>query len=213
MLPGGLKAYYITLQRMSQCAECNNPIAEGDKIMEVPCCDLKYHSTCAITRFCSGLYSSSLFCSCGAVLHQPPPSSHLSHTDEEIGASVTQVMAKEGVPAEVKAIKKKKTAARKALTGYKRMLAVKKREFKVNVENHMEALKIAKQNAINEVKNSAEYKEYRKCVTGANTSEQAFIKKHAIHRYVAYTIFGERSWFKRMRMPLRYIRYAFRIRL
>jgi len=194
------------------CAHCAMPIEEGAKVMESPCCDLKFHSQCGILKLCEANYHSAVvYCNCGSVLYQHPQ--HHSHTDEEIEASVTQVMAKEGVPAEVKAIKKKKTAARKALTGYKRMLAVKKREFKVNVENHMEALKIAKQNAINEVKNSAEYKEYRKCVTGANMMEHAFIKKHAIHRYVAYTIFGERSWFKRMRMPLRYIRYTFRIRL
>ena len=182
--------------------------------MQTPCCDLKYHSQCGILRLCESYYNSStIYCHCGSVLYQHPHSSYHSHTDEEIGASVTQVMAKEGVPAEVKAIKKKKAVARKALAAYKKMLVVKKREFKELVANNVEALKTAKKNAVNEVKASPEYKEYRRYVSGANTAEGAFIKKHEIHRYVAYTIFGETSWYKRMRMPLRYIRYAFRIRL
>jgi hypothetical protein len=202
----------MILQRMSECAQCNGPIAEGEKISEVPCCDLKYHSSCAITRFCSALYySSSLFCPCGAVLHQHANS--YSEDDLDVATRVSEVMAKEGVPAEVKAIKKKKTAARKALAAYKRMLAVKKREFNDLVANNVETLKTAKKNAVNEVKASPEYKDYRRYVSAANTAEGAFLKKHAMHRYVAYTIFGERSWYKRMRMPLRYIRYAFRIRL
>ena len=182
--------------------------------MQTPCCDLKYHSQCGILRICESYYNSStIYCHCGVILHQYANGWSDSLTDEGIQASMTQVLAKEGVPAEVKAIKKKKAVARKALAAYKKMLVVKKREFKELVANNVEALKTAKKNAVNEVKASPEYKEYRRYVSGANTAEGAFIKKHEIHRYVAYTIFGERSWYKRMRMPLRYIRYAFRIRL
>lgn len=182
--------------------------------MQTPCCDLKYHSQCGVLRLCESYYiSPTIYCHCGSVLYQHVNSSSDSLTDEGIQATMTQVLAKEGVTAEVKAIKKKKAVARKALAAYKRMLAVKKREFKELVANNIEALKTAKKNAINEVKASPEYKEYRRSVSGANAAEGAFIKKHEMHRFVSYTIFGERSWYKRMRMPLRYIRYAFRIRL
>ena len=195
---------------MSQCAECNEPIVEGDKIMEVPCCDLKYHSACAITRFCSGLYSSSLFCSCGAVLHQ-----HAYSVSDEVDTAtrVSEVMAKEGVPAEVKAINKKKAAARKACAAYRKLLAVKKREFKDIVGSQIEALKAAKQNAIDEVKASAEYKAYRNSIATVSLADSAFRKKHEIRWRDMRAIFGSTSWYKRLWSPMRFMKYSFRIRL
>lgn len=196
---------------MSECAQCNGPIGEGEKIAEVPCCDLKYHSACAITRFCSALYySSSLFCPCGAVLHQ-----HASSVSSEVDTAtrVSEIMAKEGVPAEVKAINKKKAAARKACAAYKKLLAVKKREFKDMVGSQLETLKVAKQNVIDEIKGSAEYKAYRNSIATVSFSDSAFQKKHEIRWREMRAIFGSTSWYRRLWSPMRFMKYSFRIRI
>lgn len=201
---------------MSNCCECAQPIDEGARVIEMPCCALKYHSICGIQKLGNMLsHSHTVSCGCGNVLFQDSyyaasVESHIAATD----TLIETVKAKDGVKAEMKAIRTKTTLLRKAYTEINRRIKNSKVEFDAAVAPHKLAIETLKQQHITPIKGSEEYKKFRGAKAGLQSLQSRFMKKHELayrqfRRLMGYTFYN--AW--RYRTPQGLLRRAFRIRL
>jgi hypothetical protein len=203
---------------MSNCSECNLPIEEGARIIEMPCCDLKFHSICGIQKLGGMLsYSYNAACYCGNVIYQ---NNYHSENDESnlvsIDAHIETVKAKEGVKAEMKAIRTKSTMLKKAYSEFFRRVKNTKTLFDAALLPHTLAIKTLKEQYITPIKASEEWKKLRGAKTGLQFLQGKFMKKHQLsYRHMSRLLGGSfgryAGW--RYRTPQSFLRRFFRIRL
>ena len=196
------------------CSHCTQPIEEGARILETPCCGVKFHAACGIQKLGQACcHFASVYCNCGALLYQH------AHYEPEAGSGVNlaEVRAKPGVAAELKALKTKNTLVRKSLVVYQKYLKEKRTEFFELVDSQIEAVKLAKENTQAAVKNSEPFTAYRRLQASLKTLQSKFQKKHALTYYEMKQLIGTPyhgtrwgSWASR---PLYMLTRGFRIRL
>jgi hypothetical protein len=196
------------------CSHCTQPIEEGARILETPCCGIKFHSACGIQKLGQACcHFASVYCDCGALLYQ-----HAHYQSEAVShANLAEVRAKPGVAAELKALKTKNTLVRKSLVVYQKYLKEKKAEFYELVDSQIEAVKLAKATKQAEVKNSEPFKAYRKLQAGLKTLQSKFQKAHELTRYEMKELIGTpyhgTRWGPWASRPLYMLTRGFRIRL
>ena len=198
------------------CSHCTQPIEEGARILETPCCGVKFHSACGIQKLGQACcHFASVYCDCGALLYQH---AHYSPVDEVVSAArIAEVRAKPGVAAELKALKTKNTLVRKSLVAYQKYLKEKRTEFFELVDSQIDAVKLAKATKQAEVKNSEPFTAYRRLQAGLKTLQSKFQKTHELTRYEMKQLIGTpyhgTRWGPWASRPLYMMTRGFRIRL
>jgi hypothetical protein len=154
------------------CVECSLAIEAGVKIIQMPCCDLTYHSQCGINRLFSGGYYHNVECvGCGNHLHDSPyysSGSSSNVTSIEEGNALLDGAAKP----DLKKLKEKSrevSAARKEFDTHLKEEFVAFQEMALPQLEGIKALKDARMSA---VKQSPEYK-------GFNSKKMAFSQMFA----------------------------------
>lgn len=201
---------------MSICSECNLPIEEGAKVTEAPCCDLKYHSSCAVQNMFDKYHDfGSVMCGCGVILYQSPYSSQ--NNSNGTSSDTETILTQEGVTEEIKAIKRTYTEEKKAVVPFKRKLASIHTEFKEEISEMLNIIKQMKANAMNSVKESEEFKLLRKLKQRRIMLENRFQTKHNLTFRRMKLLFNNSHWGNRWRRfcssPTYLIRRKFRIKV
>lgn len=162
-------------------------------------------------------HSHTVVCYCGNVIYQNP---HYSEDNEtnlvSIDAHIEAVKAKDGVKAEMKAIRTKSTMLKKAYTELNRRAKNTKAEFDAAVAPHKLAIATLKKQYITPIKGSEEWKKLRGAKAGLQFLQSKFMKKHELsYRHMSRLLGGSfgryAAW--RYRTPQCIIRRLFRIRL
>lgn len=194
---------------MSTCAQCQEPIT--GKIMQVPCCDLVYHAACGIRKVAASAHiNHHIECECGAPLFQCD--SCLSGP-EEIDTTIQTLMAKPGVPAQVKMVKAKFTAENKARIAYGKYLKEKHAEFVEQMTAHKTAIEEMKESMLATIKESEEFKKFRRLKGVSSLAKNKFGTEHSVRARVLRRIFEGSDWRRWYDTPVNMINRRFRIRL
>jgi hypothetical protein len=202
---------------MSVCSKCNLTIEEGAKLTESPCCELKYHSSCAIQKmidqYCQHTY---IVCECGVTLYHSPYWPQ-NNSDVSSSETVETIRTKEGVAEELKAIKRLHTEEHKAATPFKRKLASIHTEFKDDISEMLNNIKQIKANALNSIKESEEFKNLRKVKQRRIMLENRFQRKHNLRLRHMRLLLNCQHWGNRWRQlcssPAYLMRRKFRIKV
>jgi len=198
------------------CSACGQEINDEEKVMEQPCCAIKYHSACGILKIAEQMYSyNTCNCACGALLYQHVPS--YEETEEAVLAAVEAIRAKPGAADEIKLIKKTHTEENKAQKEYAKILREKKVDFKEAVATHVEAIKNIKATMTNTIKQTDEYKKLNRIKKRRAILENKFktthdASRHQMRKILGYARWGP-IWYSRYCTPLYMIRRRFRIKL
>jgi len=198
------------------CSACGQEINEEEKVMEQPCCAIKYHAACGILKIAQQMYSfNTCHCTCGSVLYEHIP--HYEETEQDIVTAVDAIRAKPGAADEIKIIKKAQTEENKVQKEYTKLLKEKHAEFKEAAVPHMDAIKHIKTTMINIVKQTDEYKNLNRIKKKRVILENKFKTKyeascHQMRRMLGYARWGL-VWHSRRCTPMYMIHRRFRIRL
>jgi len=186
-------------------------VEEGSKVAEIPCCDLKYHSSCLIASVAHRVsMHMDCYCSCGGLIYQFP-SLYYNNSSDLTQATAASIKEKPGVKEELKIIKQKNTAEVKACREFTSKMNEEFQKFKEDVQPHVLAIQNEKAATIHGIKQLPEYAAFRKARSSIAYSYNAFMKKHDISARVMRCIYGRRlTW--RWRGPIGQIKRKFRIR-
>jgi hypothetical protein len=136
--------------------------------------------------------------------------SHIAATD----TLIETVKAKDGVKAEMKAIRTKTTLLKKAYSEIARRIKNAKAEFDAAVAPHKLAIETLKEQHITPIKGSEEFKKFRGAKAGLQSLQTRFMKKHTLAYRQFRRLMGFNSYSVwRYRTPQGLLRRAFRIRL
>ena len=179
--------------------------------MESPCCDLVYHAGCGVQKLADAAHENHrVSCECGAVLFECD-NCFADTTSTEV--ALETVLAKPGVPAQVKVIKAKFTAEKKARAAYKKYLREKYVEFAEQVEAHKTAIKELKETTLTAIKTSEEFKTFRRLRGSATLAKNKFSTEHSIRGRALRNLFAGGDWGRWYDTPISMFRRRFRIRL
>lgn len=178
---------------MTTCAHCLENIEEGAKVAEVPCCDLKYHSQCAINKIGSATYHSyQCYCECGNVLYQHQ---YESDNGDEVVESVESIREKDGVKEELKLLKQKIAKERKAYRELDKHVKEEAAKFHTTIQEQSTVIKNEKEAAFNAIKQSEQYRSYFSAKRAIDLSHGKFMKKHnASWRIMRQLLPARRQW-------------------
>jgi hypothetical protein len=180
--------------------------------MQVPCCDLVYHASCGVQKLGDSIHlDHRVNCQCGALLFQC--NSCFSETVPETETTIEMVMAKPGVPAQVKAIKAKFTAEGKARAAYKKYLAEKYAEFAEQMSVHKTAIEEMKESMMATIKESEEFKKFRRLKGVSSLAKNKFGTEHSLRGRILRRLFEGRDWMRWYDTPVNMLNRRFRIRL
>lgn len=193
---------------MNTCAYCLDPIQEGAKRSDTPCCDLKYHTACFVKFIGTTLiHHSSCYCPCGTLLYQ-----HQYYSDDEATAVTAEsIMAKEGVKEELKSLRLKSTNEKKTHAAFRKLVKEESVKLDEVIGQHVEAIKLEKTATLNTLKQSDEYRAYKSAKASVVSSYNRFMKKHEVKWGTMRSLAPQRRW--HWRSPTSEISREFRIRL
>lgn len=190
---------------MNTCAYCLDPIEEGAKRSDTPCCDLKYHTSCFATFIGSTMiHHSSCYCPCGNLLYQ-----HQYNSDYD-DATAESLKAKEGVKEELKSLRLKSTSEKKTHAAFRKLVKGESAKLDEAIEQHVEAINLEKAATMNTLKQSDEYRAYKSAKASIVSSYNRFMKKHEVKWRTMRELAPER-W--RWRNPVSEMNRELRIRL
>jgi len=194
---------------MSTCAECFEPVTE--KRMESPCCGLIYHATCGVQKLAAAAHENHrVTCECGNVLFECDDCFAETTSTEQ---TIEEVMAKPGVPAQVKAIKAKFMEEKKARAAYTAYLRQKHAEVAEQLGTHTAAIKELKKAMFTTIKASEEFKAFRRLKASASLAQKKFGAEHSVGRRALRRLFTGDNWSRWYDTPASMFRRRFRIRL
>ena len=184
-------------------------IESDAKIMESPCCDLKYHSACGIQYIGIQIWGyNSCMCNCGAYLYNTHPDNNV----EEFEASLEAIRAQPGVTNELKAIKAKRADWRHAQAIYTKLQKEAHTGFKEAVAPHIECINTIKKTIIGNLRQSDEFKNVNRINRQLSLLEDKFKVKHDVSRRQMRRLLGMRSRY-RWRSLADIVKHRFRIKL
>ena len=196
------------------CSACNEPVEEGAKTMDAPCCDRKYHSACGIQQIGMAIFHfAAATCACGGLLYQYPTHQTPENTAELSQARIAAARAATGAAAELKALKTKGTLVQKSLTAYKKYIAEKNTEYRANIDQYVSAIQAVRENVCTEVKASEPYKAYRRLKSSQRTLQMHFQKKHSLTRYDMRIMCGLQRFYRWKYTPISLLEKKIRLRL
>ena len=196
------------------CSACNEPIEEGAKTMDAPCCDRKYHSACGIQQIGFAIFHfAAATCGCGGFLYQYPTHQTPENTAEPSQARIAAAKAATGAAAEIRGIKIKSKFVQKSLTAYKKYVSQKTVEYRASIHQHITAIKTARENMCTEVKASEPYKAYRRSKASERTLSTIFQKKHSLTWHDMRVLFGGNTYYRWRPTPMRLLERKIRLRL
>jgi hypothetical protein len=194
---------------MSNCAECFEPVTE--KRMETPCCGLVYHASCGIQKLAAAAHENhQVTCECGNVLFECENCFANTHTPE---TTIEEIMTKPGVPAQVKIVKAKFTAEKKARAAYTKYLREKYTQFAQEVATHKTAIEELKGATLTAIKASEEFKTFRRLRGSAFLAKNKFGTEHSIRGRALRKLFVGSDWGRWYDTPISMFNRRFRIRL
>jgi hypothetical protein len=195
------------------CAGCALPIEPDTKKMQVPCCDLTYHSQCGIDYLFSGGYFSNVECAgCGNHLHDSPyNTSNSSWYNQDIAAG--NALLETTAKADMKKLKdksKEMSAARKELDKH---LKEEFAAFEEMALPQLEAIKALKDSRVALIKQSPEYKAFNSKRTSFSLLFGKFQKTHpTIPRCCVRRKIGSNNFSYRYNSSLNMVQRKFRLR-
>jgi hypothetical protein len=195
------------------CVECSLPIEPGAKIMQMPCCELTYHSQCGINWLFSGGYYTTVFClGCGNHLHDSPyySSNSSSHAaDIETGNALLEGEAKP----DLKKLKEKSKELSAAHKEFDKHLKEEFESFHEIALPQLEAIKTLKEARITAVKQSPQYKAFMSKKTSFTQMFSRFQKKYpTIPRYCLRRRIGDNLRRYHYNSPICILRRKFRLK-
>jgi hypothetical protein len=175
--------------------------------MQAPCCNLVYHASCGIQKLANAAHDNHLVnCECGNTIFECDGCFSVAAAE----TTIETVMAKPGVPAQVKEIKKKFTAENKARTAYKKYLKEKYAEFIQQVDIHKMAIKELKDSVNTTIKASEEFKIFRRLKSAACIAKNKFSAEHSIKGRMLRRLFGGSDWGRWYDSPVSILNRRFR---
>jgi len=191
---------------MNTCVYCLDPIEEGAKRADAPCCDLKYHTSCFTTFIGSTLiHNSSCYCPCGNLLYQ-----HQYYSDDD-ATTAESIRTKEGVKEELKSLRLKSTNEKKTHAAFRKLVKEESVKLDEVIEQHVEAIKLEKAATLNTLKQSDEYRAYKSAKASVVSSYNRFMKKHEVKWRTMRSLVPQRRW--HWRSPTSEMSREFTIRL
>ena len=194
------------------CAGCALAIEPESKKMQMPCCDLTYHTQCGIDFLFSGGYYTNVECAgCGNHLHDSPYYS--SHSSSEGSIEAGNALLEGDAKPDLKKLKEKSremSAARKELEKHL------KEEFDAFQEvalPQLEAIKMLKSSRIAAIKQSTQYKTFSSKKSSFSLMFARFQKKYpTIPRHCVRQKIGQNCFCYRYNGSMRMLRRKFHLR-
>jgi hypothetical protein len=149
-------------------------------------------------------------CECGNVLFECDSCFTDTTSTEQ---TVEEIMAKPGVPAQVRTIKAKITAEKKARAAYTTYLRQKHAEVAEQLGTHTTAIKELKKSMLTTIKASEEFKAFRRLRASAFLAQNKFGTEHSVGRRALRKLFTGDNWRRWYDTPASMFRRRFRIRL
>jgi len=195
------------------CAECFLPIEQDAKMMQMPCCDLKYHSQCGINSLFSGGFYTNVVCvGCGNHLHDSPYYSSIS-SSEGLSAEEGNALLEGDAKADMKKLKQKSKELSTARKEFENHLKEEFAAFQEIALPQLEAIKALKEARIATIKQSAQYKAFSSKKTSFTLMFGKFQKKFpTIPRRSIRNKIGPNSFCYRYNSSLMMLRRKFRLR-
>ena len=192
---------------MDTCAYCLDPIQEGAKRADAPCCDLKYHASCFTTSIAAAMcMHNSCYCPCGTLLYQ-----YHYHSDDNDDVMAESIRAKTGVKEELKTLRLKRTNEVKTHAAFRKLVKEESAKLDETIKPHMEAIITEKAATLNTLKHTDEYSAYKRAKASVTNSYNSFMKKHEVKWRTMRHLVPQRKW--HWRSPTSEINREFRIRL
>jgi len=191
---------------MNTCVYCLDPVEEGAKRSDTPCCDLKYHTACFVKFIGTTLiHNSSCYCPCGNLLYQ-----HQYYSDDD-ATTAESIRTKEGVKEELKSLRLKSTNEKKTHAAFRKLVKEESVKLDEVIEQHVEAIKLEKAATLNTLKQSDEYRAYKSAKASVVSSYNRFMKKHEVKWGTMRSLAPQRRW--HWRSPTSEMSREFTIRL
>ena len=197
------------------CELCEQPITPTCATTSFSCCpDSPVHSQCFGNRIVSHFQYGALVLTClnGHILYTAPQTHYNSHqvSDDQVAI----LAANPAVKAEVKEMKKAMKLESKARTVFSKVQRQALTQYKQDIADHVQAIKAARQAAMNGLKATPSYKEYTKHRRRLTGLIGACMKRHTICRRGIRKLLGMTniSYYRSM-YGLRAMNYVFGIRI
>jgi len=167
------------------CGLCEQPITPTCITTSFSCCpDSPVHSQCFGNRIVSHFQygATSISCLNGHLLYTAPPQNHYNSYHELTDNEIEVLAANPAVKAEVKEMKKAIQLESKARTAFSKIQRQALTHYKAGIAEHVQAIKLSRQVAMNGLKATPSYKEYTKHRRRATALVRACMKKYTIGR-------------------------------
>lgn len=187
------------------CGICTHAFEPGQRVTQSPVCPCVYHSACALP-FVAHRFSefwNHIHCpSCYAVLYVLP-SSHANsvigmdgpadaqETPEAFETRMATLAADTTFKRDLKAVKTKLTAARKAGAAFKRQTTAAGRAWRQEIDPHVQAMRELKRDALLALKGHETHAQARSATAAWKRSVTVFQAKYKLKRK------GMRRFFRR----------------
>lgn len=180
--------------------------------MQMPCCEIVYHSQCGIDRLFSGGYYSNIECLCGNHLHDSPYYSSVS-SSEQVSVEEGNALLEGDAKADMKKLKEKSKELSTARKEFEHHLKEEFAAFEEIALPQLEAIKGLKEARIAAIKQSAQYKAFSSKKTSFTLMFGKFQKKFpTIPRRSIRNKIGPNSFCYRYNSSLMMLRRKFRLR-
>ena len=185
------------------CIVCAEPILPDAATMTYPCLCPPLHTLCALRQAYTE-YREADFVGC--------PHCRTVHMDRRADPEETTFEATDAFKADVKNLKKKRAAANRLKAVFIRKLNEIYRQFRERILMSLEFIETEKARALAELKETEEYREARKAVTGVYSFESRLKTKYNLGYQEYRDLVGFQGRFGRVYMsPLYRMKRKFRV--
>jgi len=183
------------------CIICEEPFREGDKKSEAPCCGRVAHTQCMILLIANSASRwNDAICICGQTVYLVRNNDYHINRVADNAANVAILEERKKNPVYKADFKRLKTAISsdaKAATAFHKLLSEKRRQFNEEVNTSINIIKTAKQEMIDGVKSSVEFKAFRSARARQSSLYNRFMRVHQLNGTEMRGVFpnrGRNSW-------------------
>jgi hypothetical protein len=171
------------------CEVCSLPI-EGQATAAVPCCERIYHTSCLVKESIKAGYNLlPLRCGCG-IFHFNESYQQFSSYHQLPQIDVNAFVENEENRTQLKKLKEKALAAKKARSALNTILREKRVIFRNNVKPYSDSIKAIGKETTNSIKNTEQWKAASKTMHSYTTSVNKFTKDHKLSHHSLCSLLG-----------------------
>ena len=187
------------------CIVCTEPILPGAATLTYPCQCPPLHTLCAL-RDAYAEYREADFVGC--------PHCRTIYMDRRVDPQETTFEQTDAFKADVKNLKKKRALAKRLKTVFIRKLNEIYRQFRERILMSLEFIEVEKTRALTELKETEEYQQARKAMTGVYSYESRLKTKYNLGYQEYRDLVGFQGRFGRVYVSPCYImKRKFRLRI